>query len=314
MNQTIFLKDKKIGDKIRFIGKLNSLNKGENFFNIDLLLKENFCINIKLKIENESLIKEKIYVFDTEYITMKNKNILFCEKYNIIENVLDWEQIYYYYNIFFKCSSLSFSEIDKRIDFFLSEIKNPILKKITNNLYQKNKKKFLISPASCKMHHNYYGGLGFHTCNMLKISNDYHQIYPFLNKDLLISGIILHDMAKIQEFDFINKKYNKEGTLIGHLILGNNNIHEEAILLGYQNKEEILLLKHLIIAHHGLLQYGSAKEPQISEALLIWYLDDLDAKLDALREKIKQTPTNEFTDSLPVINNKRFYNHNLDSE
>lgn len=258
------------------------------------------------------LKEKKIYVFETEYQqTNNNKNILICLKYSLIENVLNLEQIYNYYNHFFKCSNIPFNIMDQKITNFLSDIQNPILKKITKNLYSKNKTKFLISPAACKMHHAYYGGLSHHTLTMLQISKHYLELYPFLNKCLLQCGIILHDMAKITEFDFITKNYNKQGTLLGHLILGVNNIHEEACLLGIQDKEEILLLKHLLISHHGFLKYGAFKEPQISEALLLWYLDDLDAKLNTLNEALNKTPKGKFTDNLAIIKGQPFYKPDL---
>jgi 3'-5' exoribonuclease len=311
MNQNLFLKNKKIGDTIEFIGKITSINKGEHFFNIDLLLIEDFVINIKIKPSFPTPEKEKIYFFKTKYKEKNEKNILLCEEYDIIENVLNLEQVFDYYKHFFKCSPLSFHTIDKKINIFLSKIQNPILKKITHNLYSKNKIKFLISPAACKMHHDYYGGLSYHTLNMLNISHHYVAIYPFLNQDLLNCGIILHDMAKIIEFDFLSKTYTKKGKLLGHLILGVNYVHEEALLLGFQDKEEILLLKHLLISHHGLLQYGAAKEPQIGEALLLWYLDDIDAKLNTLNENIKETEKGEFTENLSVIKGRSFYKPNL---
>ncbi|MDV3167876.1 MAG: HD domain-containing protein [Candidatus Phytoplasma stylosanthis] len=311
MNQTEFLKNKKIDTKFSFIGKINSINKGENFINVDLLLVENFSVNIKLNFDFDVPHKEKIYFFETKYIAKKEKKILICEKYKLIEDILDWQKIYYYYKIFFKCSDISFEEIDKQINKILDKIKNPILKEITNNLYQKNKKNFLISPAACKMHHNFYGGLGQHTYNMLRMSNYYSQIYPFINKDLLNCGIILHDIAKIKEFDFISKTYKIEGVLLGHLILGVNIIHEESNRLGYNDKEEVLILKHLLISHHGLLQYGSFKEPLITEALLLWHLDDIDSKLNTLQENLEKTEKGKFTDKLNSIKCKQFYKPNL---
>ncbi|WP_341266803.1 HD domain-containing protein [Candidatus Phytoplasma fraxini] len=312
MNQNLFLQNKKINDKITFIGKIISLNKGEHFCNIDFLLMENFNVNIKIDSVFDIPQKDKLYVFETAYQQNKNnKNVLICLKYSLIENNLNLEQIYHCYNHFFTCTNIPFHVIDQQITNFLSNIKNPIFKKITQNIYSKYKINFLISPAACKMHHAYYGGLSHHTLSILKISNHYLELYPFLNKDLLQCGIILHDMAKIQEFTFETKSYTKQGVLLGHLILGVNNIHEEALLLGFQDKEEILLLKHLIIAHHGLLQYGAFKEPQIGEALLLWYLDDLDAKLNTLKEEIEKTEKGKFTENLPVIKGKSFYKPDL---
>ncbi|TVY12388.1 HD domain-containing protein [Candidatus Phytoplasma pini] len=308
-----FLQEKQIGKKYQLIGKITSINKGENFHNIDLLLLEGFSINVKIKPDFFlfQLEIEKIYWFEVLYLNKNTKNIFISEKYDYIENVLNLTEIYNFYNHFFKCSALSFSDLDQLIQKYLYKIKNPILNNITKNLYFKNQKKFLISPAAFKMHHNYYGGLGFHTAIILKNADALSEVYSFLNRDLLYSGIILHDMAKIQEFDFFTKKYTKEGILLGHLILGVNNIHEEAVFLGFQNSEEVLSLKHLLISHHGLLEYGSIKKPQISEALLLWYLDDIDAKLSTLGDILKNTEKGTFSEPISVLNQKNFYNPDL---
>ncbi|MDV3167061.1 MAG: HD domain-containing protein [Vigna little leaf phytoplasma] len=310
-NQTEFLKEKQIGQIYRLIGKIVSHNQGENFNNIDLFLLENFCVNIKIdQIKNFQFFnKEKIYVVKVMVMEKKNQKILICQEIDFLEKTENLANIYRYYSFFFPCSPISFQETDFIIKSYLDKIQNQILSKITDNLYFRNQSDFLISPAAFKMHHNYYGGLGYHVVNMLKLTNIYLQTYPYLNADLLYSGIILHDIGKIQEFDFTQKNYTKEGLLLGHLILGVNQIHQEAIKLGYENKEEVLLLKHLMISHHGFLEYGAAKRPQIGEALLLWYLDDIDSKLTALGEKIANTPKGHFTESLDVLGKRCFYNY-----
>ncbi|MFR0368045.1 HD domain-containing protein [Candidatus Phytoplasma palmae] len=310
-NQTQFFKNKKIGQKYKLVGKVNNINQGTNFKNVEVLLPENFALNIKLDMNSKNPLIEKIYIFDFVYKKKDEKNILICEQFDLIENVLNFKEIYKFYSVFFKCSPISFDIVEQYIENYLSKIKNKILNQITTNLFIKNKIKFLTIPAAFKMHHNYHGGLGHHTITMLKLSEVFLETYPFLNKDLLYSGIILHDMAKIQEFDFINKTYTKEGILLGHLISGVNNIHEEACLLGIQNTEEILLLKHLIISHHGFLEYGAAKKPQISEALLLWFLDDMDAKFNSIEDKIKKTDKGNFSEPLSVVEKKCFYKPNL---
>ncbi|MBP3059223.1 HD domain-containing protein [Texas Phoenix palm phytoplasma] len=311
-NQTQLFKNKTIGKKYKLVGKVNNINQGENFKNVEVLLPEKFAINMKLDMNSQIPFIEKIYIFEFIYTKKDDKNILLCQKFESIENVLNLKEIYKFYSYFFQCSPISFDNIEKNIKNYLCKIENEILYQITNNLFIKNKNKFLTIPAAFKMHHNYYGGLGHHTITMLKLSEVFLETYPFLNKDLLHSGIILHDMAKIKEFDFVNKTYTKEGILLGHLISGVNNIHEEACLLGIQNTEEILSLKHLIISHHGFLEYGAAKKPQISEALLLWFLDDMDAKFNSIETKIKKTEKGNFSEPLSVVDKKCFYKPNLE--
>ncbi|WCA22619.1 HD domain-containing protein [Candidatus Phytoplasma oryzae] len=306
-----FFKDKKIGQNYSLLGKIININKGENFYNVDLLLPEKFVVNIKIEDFTQYFCKERIYFFQTIYVLEKDKKFFISQKNNFIEDIFDLEQIYHFYSSFFPCSSISFCKIGQKIEYFLSLIKNPVLFQVTSNLYNKNKKNFLITPAAFKMHHVFYGGLGFHTLNMLEICEFFLKKYSYLNSDLLYAGIILHDMAKVQEFNFEEKLYNKEGILLGHLIMGVNNIHEESLCLGYQNKEEILLLKHLLISHHGLLEYGSSKKPQISEALLLWFLDDIDSKMNTLEENLKITKKGSFTEPLNVLSKRCFYKPDL---
>ncbi|KND62562.1 HD domain-containing protein [Candidatus Phytoplasma phoenicium] len=312
-NQTQILKEKKIGENFCLIGKLINHNKGENFDNIDLLLPANFSVNIKLEVpwNSKYLNKEKIYVVQVVLTEKKTKNILLCQNIKLIEKVANLEDIYKYYQCFFSCAPISFQIIDDLIQSFLAQIKNKIIYQITSNLYLRYQYSFLISPAAFKMHHDYYGGLGYHVSNMLKISVNFLTTYPYLNKDLLYAGIILHDMSKIEEFNFEEKNYTQKGILLGHLVLGANQIHQEALSLGYQDTEEVLLLKHLIISHHGLLEYGSAKKPQIGEALILWYLDDIDAKLTALGDKLLQTSKGNFTIPLNALEKRCFYKPNL---
>ncbi|NWN46098.1 HD domain-containing protein [Candidatus Phytoplasma pruni] len=306
-NQSNILKEKKIGQKYQLIGKVTGINQGEDFYNTTISLPEGKCVNIKLEPQYAPPLKDKIYLFTVVCAEKKEDTVFICQEYTLIENVLDYQQTYELYSHFFHCSPVSFALVDEIIQTYLDKIQNKILKEITTNLYLKNKTSFLIWPAALKTHHNYYGGLGYHTTNMLKSAESFVQIHSFLNVDLLYAGIILHDMAKIEEFDFSQKKYLKEGSLLGHLVLGSNNIHEEALKLGYQDKEEVTLLKHLLISHHGLLEYGASKRPQTSEALLLWYLDDIDAKLTALGELLEKTTSGEFSEPLSAVGKRNFY-------
>ncbi|MDO8030824.1 MAG: HD domain-containing protein [Pigeon pea little leaf phytoplasma] len=310
-NQLQILKNAEIGKKYQILGKIHNINKGDNFYNVDILLTEKEVINIKIENINLMFIIEKIYIFEVIRDLRNNKYYLICQNANLIENILNLEEIYQCYSIFFVCAPLSFGKADFLINKYINEIKNYNLKKITTMLYNKYKLPFLISPAAFKMHHNYYGGLAYHTTNMLQITLNLVERYNFLNLDLLYSGIILHDMFKVKEFNFSQKEYTKEGILLGHLVLAVNYVHEEAVLLNIQDTEEILLLKHLLISHHGLLEYGALKIPQTGEAFLLWHLDNIDAKLTSLGETLAKTSAGSFSETLAVFDKKSLYKPNL---
>ncbi len=197
--------------------------------------------------------------------------------------------------------------IKTQIEKYLNKIDSKILKDITADIYEENKEKFYVHPAATKFHHAYIGGLSYHTLTMLKIAESFLNIYPYLNKDLLFAGTILHDMSKINEISGVDGDYTTEGLLLGHLVMQTVDIDRVARKFGYEDTEEVLLLKHMVISHHGLLNFGSPKKPQIGEALLLWFIDTMDSKFTVLGEVLEQTPEGEFTTSISVLDKMRFY-------
>ncbi|NLB85308.1 MAG: metal-dependent phosphohydrolase, partial [Acholeplasmataceae bacterium] len=178
-------------------------------------------------------------------------------------------------------------------------------------IYLRYKADFYLHPAATKFHHAYIGGLAHHTYTMLKMVDQFVDIYPFLNKDLLNGGIILHDISKIKEMTGVDGEYTKEGLLIGHIVMQTIEIFDVAKELGYQDFEEVLLLEHMIVSHHGQLNFGSPKRPQIAEALALWFFDTIDSKFSVLENEIKLTKENDFTTNIAVIDKTRFYKHKL---
>ncbi|WP_240682802.1 HD domain-containing protein ['Catharanthus roseus' aster yellows phytoplasma] len=306
-NQTNILPKYQKGQINFFTGKVTSINQGLHFYNITLQLQDKSDINIKLEPQTTSPIQGQIYHFKTVCLLKNEELILMNQTYNLAYNVLDMQTLYETYLAFYECAPISFAIVKDELENYLHKIKNKVLKQITYNLYCKNKNKFLISKAALKIHHNYYGGLGYHTLTMLKMAESLLKIYPFLNSDLLFAGTILHDMEKIKELDLEQKNYTPKGLLLGHLVMVACEVEKEAQLLGFQDKEEVLLLKHMLISHHGLLEHGAAKRPQIGEALLLWYLDNIDCKLTSLQEFLQKTTTQTFTNPIPVLEKKGFY-------
>ena len=142
---------------------------------------------------------------------------------------------------------------------------------------------------------------------MLKLIDPFLTIYPYLNPDLLYAGTILHDMSKIEEISGVDGEYTKEGLLIGHLVMQTIDVDRIATQLGYQDEEEVLLLKHMIISHHGQYNFGSPKKPQTGEALLLWFIDTIDSKFTVLGEALESTAEGTFTTMLSVMDKMKFY-------
>ena len=125
-----------------------------------------------------------------------------------------------------------------------------------------------------------------------------------------IAALLIH-MAKIDEISGVDGEYTKEGLLIGHLVMETVEVDEVARKLGYEGTEEALMLKHMMISHHGQLHYGSPKKPQIGEALLLWFIDTIDSKFTVLGETLDQTADGTFTQMVGVLDRMRFYKHKV---
>ncbi len=139
---------------------------------------------------------------------------------------------------------------------------------------------FKQAPAAKSIHHDCLGGLIEHTLSVTRITDMLAGHYAAINRDLALTGAMLHDIGKIYELSFERGfDYTDEGRLIGHIVLGMELISEKIKLISDFVPQKALLVKHLILSHHGQLEFGSPKRPKIPEALLLSYADDLDAKM-----------------------------------
>ena len=194
---------------------------------------------------------------------------------------------------------------------FFFEIKNPNISRITRNLIKKHQDKLLIFPAASKNHHDYASGLLDHVVSMLRLSQAICDLYPTLNRDLMYAGIILHDIGKVIELTGpVGTAYTIEGNLLGHITIMVNEIGQAAKELGIEG-EEVMLLQHLVLSHHGKEEWGSPKKPMIQEAEIIHYIDNIDAKMNMLTRALEKTKPGEFTERLFPLDNRSFYKPNM---
>jgi 3'-5' exoribonuclease len=146
---------------------------------------------------------------------------------------------------------------------------------------------FCSAPAAVQYHHAFLGGLLEHTLSVARLGDIIAPLYPGLNRDLLICGIMLHDIGKISELCYEkNFHYSDEGQLIGHLISGVLMVEEKAKQIDGFPKTLLDLLRHLILSHHGEYEWGSPKLPMTLEAITLHYLDNIDAKIHAFNKAI----------------------------
>lgn len=175
----------------------------------------------------------------------------------------------------------------RQVKEILAAIKNPDLKRLTEAFLADHEliKQFCTAPAAMSMHHAYLGGLLEHTLSMLNVAQAILPLYPKIQKDLVLTAIFLHDMAKTQELSYkICFSYTDTGQLLGHIIQGTQMITQKADILeidGTPVPQAILdSLLHIIVSHHGQYEFGSPKLPATPEAFMVNYIDNLDAKMN----------------------------------
>ncbi len=234
-------------------------------------------------------------------------------------NILAIEQVLendgYDLSMFYEKAKFSSDELAKKINEYFMKINNQTLKTVVSVLLKKHFNDFFNYPAAVSMHHNYFSGLAYHTYSMLKLSDAYLELYPFINKDLVYSGIILHDLGKIVELSGPKgTEYTKKGKLLGHISLGANEVTSVSTELGLEDTEEVINLLHIILSHHGQLEYGSPKEPATPEAALIHFLDYNDSRLAALEPEVNKTNKGEYTQPIAPFDRRIFYIPDIKSD
>jgi 3'-5' exoribonuclease len=172
---------------------------------------------------------------------------------------------------------------------------NPPLQNLVMALLQRYKTQFLEWPGAKFYHHAYAGGLLEHTWSVTSHAVRSLEIYPALNPDLVLAGTILHDLGKIKELTGpLCPERSVPGELVGHIVLGWDMIREEARALDFPDEQLLLSLEHIIIAHHGAVEFGSPVLPRTPEALLVYYLDEIDAKLHMAQKHLNSDPSDGY--------------------
>ena len=179
----------------------------------------------------------------------------------------------------------AFAELLALID----KINNPPVQSLLLNIFQDPAiaDLFKMAPAAKTIHHACVGGLLEHTLQVTKIAFDIAAYYPNVNRDLLLAGAMLHDIGKIHELSWQNNfDYTDVGRLIGHITIGVEMVSNKIMQLSGFPEDLAVMLKHLLLSHHGEYIFASPRRPKTLEALLLNYLDDLDSKMEGLRQFI----------------------------
>ena len=204
--------------------------------------------------------------------------------------------------------TIEFNALIEDFNYYKNSIKNDDCKAILDAVFKKYYSKFIDYPAAVRNHHEFYHGLLHHSVMMCKVAEQLSKLYD-CDYDLLISGCLLHDIGKVIEFSgYVAPSYTNEGNLLGHISIGMSIIKEISDELKITS-EVPLLLEHMILSHHGKLEYGSPVVPLTREALLLSMIDDLDAKMMVLDKALSDIEEGSYTERIFALDNASYYKH-----
>jgi len=178
-------------------------------------------------------------------------------------------------------------KVMKAIREFVAQVKNPYLRMLLDSFFEDKDfvELFCSAPAAKRVHHAYLGGLVVHTLSVLKLLQSIQSVFDFLNSDLLITGGILHDVGKIYEYAYKRSiSISDRGRLLGHIVIGGEMVSERVGRLNGFPDDLKSRVMHMILSHHGEIEWGSPKQPLFPEALVLHYADNLDSKIEMMRQ------------------------------
>ncbi|MFZ7122003.1 MAG: 3'-5' exoribonuclease YhaM family protein [Eubacteriaceae bacterium] len=284
---------------------------------IDMTLSDTFGDEVNAKIWNAKEIDSSIYkagiVVKVSGMIQKynNKTQLIINK---IRTTKDNDEV----NIedYIESAPIDSKKMLVEIKECIKLFENEELKKLTLTLLENKEQKLIYYPAAKTHHHNVKGGLLHHILTMLRVGQSISDNYDFINKDLLYCGVIVHDLAKVDEILSneigLVEDYTKEGKLLGHIIQGINEIDRVADELKIDHELKILV-QHMILSHHYHPEYGSPKKPLIPEAELLHYLDIMDARMYAMNKTLCKVKEGEFAERNISLEGRSMYKSDINS-
>lgn len=204
-------------------------------------------------------------------------------------------------SLYIKSAPFSTNEMIAFIKGKLDEIEHEDVHHIVRHILNHNIKQVFTHAAAKANHHAFRGGLAYHTMSMLNLAETVATFYPDVDKSMLYAGVILHDIGKIEELEEVElgSEYTKKGKLLGHISMMESEIVKTALELEYDpDSENILLLRHMILSHHGRTEWGSPVVPQTREAQALHYIDLLDARMNSTEEALIGVDDGEFSQKI----------------
>ncbi len=192
----------------------------------------------------------------------------------------------------------------------VASVRSEALRKLTDEMLNIAGEKLEWFPAAQRMHHAERSGLLHHTTDMLHLAESVIENYPWLNRDLLLAGVIIHDLGKIDELKSDETgnvtDYTRDGQLLGHLVRGITNLNLAAERTGVKG-EPLVLLEHMLLSHHGEAEYGSPKPPMFPEAEALHWIDMLDARMNTMKPVAEKTPEGSFSEKIFSLDRRVYH-------
>lgn len=216
--------------------------------------------------------------------------------------------------------------LKKKLAMYVNSFSDPDVKALVVGMLKRYEDKYFDWPAAAKNHHDYVSGLLYHSLTMADLASKVCQVYPALNRDIVIGGTLIHDIGKCVELSGPNATtYTIEGKLLGHISIGQAELRDVAKDLGmydfdalpeeqknpthplWHKKEIAIVFEHIILSHHGIPEYGSAVRPLTREAQAVSMIDDMDAKMMILEKAYAGVECGGFTSKLFTMDDRYFY-------
>lgn len=301
------------GDKLKLTALLSTVNKGVTnkgapYLSI-VLQDKTGTIDAKFWNVNE----EQLALYKPGMVAEVNGDVLSHNKqlqFRIVSiHVLDRSSVDL--SEFVQASPIPRAQLKEEITSIISSIQNDTIRKIVQEILKEYETDFFAYPAASKNHHNFVGGLATHVLGMLKLAEQVCNLYPMLHRDLLYGGVLLHDIGKLVELSGpVITEYTMEGKLLGHISIMQAKVAQAAERLQLDG-EEVILLRHMILSHHGQYDYGSPVLPMLPEAEMLYFIDNMDARMNTLQKTMDQVEPGEFSSRIFALENRSFYKSKL---
>ncbi len=290
-----YIRDLKEGDIIRneiYLCKSKQILTGKSGKNYVSLILQDKTGTVDAKIWDFSNEIEQYDVMDFVHIDARVTSYQDALQLNV-SRIYKGQEGEYYPEDYFPVTEKNIDEMYNELMLKVSSIRDDNLKALAEHYFIQDKEfisRFKLHSAAKSVHHSFVGGLLEHTLSVIRMCDFMASSYPVINRDLLITAALFHDIGKLEELSaFPANDYTNEGQLLGHIFIGAN------ILSAYISKQPRFPkslakeLLHCILAHHGELEYGSPKKPATIEAMALHFADNADAKLQTMTELLKNT-------------------------